>query len=145
MCLYANFAENEPFYVTWCHKSDSFVKKISGLNCGISLALHFSFAVKTDGTLWSWGDNSNGQLGVGNTTYYSSPKQVGSLTNWLNTACGYRSTISIKTDGTLWSWGGNGQGQLGIGNTTAYSSPKQVGNLTTWATITSGDNHALAA
>ena len=79
--------------------------------------------------------NNNGQLGLGNTTYYSSPKQVGALTTWSKIACGNFNTIAIKTDGTLWSWGYNGYGQLGLNNVTSYSSPKQVGALTTWSTL----------
>ena len=63
--------------------------------------------------LYSWGKNDKGQLGLGNTTYYSSPKQVGSLTNWLVLAGGYRHTAAIKTDGTLWTWGDGSYGQLG--------------------------------
>jgi len=92
-------------------------------------------AIKTDGTLWSWGQNAYGQLGLGNTTYYSSPKQVGSLTNWLKLSTGANFVISIKTDGTMWSWGRNNVGQLGLGNITSYSSPKQIGALTTWSAI----------
>lgn len=94
-----------------------------------------SLAIKTDGTLWSWGKNNYGQLGLGNRTYYSSPKQVGALTNW-SAAVGNNSSITaLKTDGTLWSWGLNAQGQLGLGNVTNYSSPKQVGALTIWQRI----------
>jgi alpha-tubulin suppressor-like RCC1 family protein len=97
-----------------------------------------SLATKTDGTLWSWGLNHRGQLGLGNTTSYSSPKQVGSLTTWLNISQGDAHTLATKTDGTLWSWGNNLAGQLGLGNTTAYSSPKQVGALTTWLKVAGG-------
>ena len=97
-----------------------------------------------DKQLWSWGRNNFGQLGLGNTTYYSSPKQVGALTTWLSLAGGYH-TVAIKTDGTLWSWGWNPYGQLGLGNTTYYSSPKQVGALTTWSKITTGFFHTLAS
>lgn len=87
--------------------------------------------------LWSWGNNSGGVLGLGNTTSYSSPKQVGSLTTWsfVGTGSGNNQAIAIKNDGTLWAWGNNAQGQLGLGNTTNYSSPKQVGALTTWGNI----------
>ena len=92
-------------------------------------------AIKTDGTLWSWGLNNTGQLGLGNVTFYSSPKQVGSLTNWSKITGGGRSTLAIKTDGTLWSWGNNSQGQIGLGNRTNYSSPKQVGALTSWSSV----------
>jgi alpha-tubulin suppressor-like RCC1 family protein len=93
-------------------------------------------AIKSSGTLWAWGRNSNGELGLGNTTYYSSPKQVGALTTWSKISdCAYGSAAGIKTDGTLWTWGYNNSGQLGLGNLTSYSSPKQVGALTNWSNI----------
>lgn len=98
-----------------------------------------TLAIKTDGTLWSWGYNLGyGQLGLGNKISYSSPKQVGALTNWLFVSAGSIFTSAIKTDGTLWTWGGNAGGELGLGNLTYYSSPKQVGALTTWLNIASG-------
>jgi alpha-tubulin suppressor-like RCC1 family protein len=101
----------------------------------ISSENSFSLSIKTDGTLWSWGNNVYGQLGLGNTTYYSSPKQIGALTNW-STAIARKSAVAaVKTDGTLWTWGYNAQGQLGLGNTTNYSSPKQVGALTAWLSV----------
>jgi alpha-tubulin suppressor-like RCC1 family protein len=95
-------------------------------------------AVKTDGTLWTWGGNGVGTLGLGNTTYYSSPKQVGALTNWSTVSCGNTTAMAIKTDGTLWGWGQNGYGNIGLGNTTNYSSPKQVGSLTNWSKVSCG-------
>ena len=101
-----------------------------------------TWAVKTDGTLWGWGENSKGELGLGNTTAYSSPVQVGSLTNW-SRVYGFpwvakEHFVAIKTDGTLWACGDNSSGQLGQGNTTAYSSPVQVGSLTTWLEADAG-------
>jgi hypothetical protein len=106
----------------------------------------FVVATKTDGTIWSWGRNQVGQLGVGNVTYYSSPKQIGALTTWLQAACGYRHASAVKTDKTIWSWGRNNYGQLGLNNTTNYSSPKQIGALVTWTQVTCGANqtHATA-
>ena len=99
----------------------------------------FSIATKTDGTLWSWGVNTFGTLGLGNTTRYSSPKQVGALTNWLQVASGGYAVLAVKTDGTLWGWGSPSiYGSLGLGNITYYSSPKQVGSLTTWKSVSSG-------
>jgi len=109
-----------------------------------SMGYLFSAAIKTDGTLWTWGWNDAGRLGLGNTTSYSSPKQVGSLTAWSKLTLVYQSVISIKTDGTLWSWGRNLYGQLGLGNTTYYSSPKQVGALTTWSNIAGCRYHTVA-
>jgi alpha-tubulin suppressor-like RCC1 family protein len=110
----------------------------------ITAGYFHTLATKTDGTLWSWGNGASyGQLGLGNITDYSSPKQVGLLTTWLTIAAGGYHTLATKTDGTLWSWGQNTYGQLGLGNTTNYSSPKQVGALTTWATIAGGKLHSL--
>jgi alpha-tubulin suppressor-like RCC1 family protein len=99
-----------------------------------------ALAIKTDGTLWGWGSNGYGELGLGNTTQYNSPKQVGTLTTWSKITMGLFHTVAIKTDGTLWSWGKGGSGQLGLGNVTYYSSPKQVGALTTWAAIAANNN-----
>jgi len=88
--------------------------------------------VKSDGTLWSWGNNNSGTLGHGDTTQRSSPVQVGSDTDWLEGGNMGGQSGAIKTDGTLWMWGDNGWGQLGVGNTTNYSSPVQAGSDTDW-------------
>ena len=90
--------------------------------------------IQTDGTLWSFGVGSDGQLGQGSTTERSSPTQIGSETTWASTFVGDDGIAGgIKTDGTLWTWGQNGYGALGHNNRTQYSSPKQVPG-TTWAT-----------
>lgn len=95
-----------------------------------------SLAIKYNGTLWSWGHNAYGQLGLGDITNRSSPVQVGTLTNWKDvTTTAFRHTVSLKTDGTLWSWGRNNVGQLGQNDITPRSSPVQIGSLTTWRTI----------
>lgn len=92
-----------------------------------------TIAVKTDGTLWSWGYNAAfGGLGQGDKINRSSPVQVGALTNWSNTAASRERGMAIKTDGTLWVWGYNVSGVLGLNNTTNYSSPVQQGSETNW-------------
>jgi alpha-tubulin suppressor-like RCC1 family protein len=103
----------------------------------------FSFSasiisVKADGTLWTWGVNYDGQLGLGDTTSRSSPVQVGALTNWRQVSTGYSNTASVKADGTLWTWGQNFDGQLGLGDRTGRSSPVQVGTLTNWRQVSTG-------
>lgn len=110
----------------------------------IAFGVGFALAIKTDGSLWSWGSNNSGQLGIGNRTNYSSPKQVGALTNWAQVVGNQYSTLAVKTDGTLWSWGFNGTGVLGLGNTTYYSSPKQVGSLTNWSKVDGWQYYAIA-
>jgi alpha-tubulin suppressor-like RCC1 family protein len=104
----------------------------------------FSHAIKTDGTLWSWGNNTYGQLGQNDTTNRSSPVQVGALTNWSKVSGGQSYTLAIKTNGTLWAWGRNNFGQLGDGTVTSKSSPVQVGALTTWSLVSAGAYTALA-
>ena len=91
-----------------------------------------SHGIKTDGTLWSWGWNNGGFVGVNNRTQYSSPVQVPGTT-WARITAGTDQIVATKTDGTLWSWGYNSYGQLCTGNTTHRSSPTQIPG-TTWGT-----------
>jgi len=104
-----------------------------------------SFAIKTDGTLWAWGNNSQyGTLGVNNKTNYSSPVQVGSETTWSTINGGGSGMVAgIKTDGTLWMWGRNFAGGLGQNDRTEYSSPRQVPG-TTWTSARTGANSTIA-
>ena len=107
-------------------------------------ASHHTAAVKTDGTLWTWGRANYGQLGDNTTTSRSSPgTTVGGGTNWrvVNTS---NFTGAIKTDGTLWTWGVNG-GRLGDGTTVGRSSPgTTAGGGTNWCLISTGNNSAAA-
>ena len=92
-----------------------------------------SLAIKSDGTLWAWGYGDSGSLGQNNTTWRSSPVQVGSETTWAWINAEYISVFGVKTDGTLWSWGYGAGGSLGQNNQTARSSPIQIGSGTDWS------------
>ena len=104
----------------------------------------FSAAIKTDGTLWTWGRNNVGQLGHGGTTTISSPVQVGSLTTWSKIQIGGSFAVALKTDGTLWSWGSASNGRTGLGDTTNRSSPVQIGSLTNWDLTEGGNAQGVA-
>jgi alpha-tubulin suppressor-like RCC1 family protein len=86
-------------------------------------------AIKNNGTLWTWGQNTYGQLGDNSTTHRSSPVQtiVGG-SNWKKVVAGYQSTYGLKTDGTLWAWGRNDYGSLGDSTLVHRSSPVQIGS-----------------
>jgi len=94
-------------------------------------------ALKTDGSLWSWGYGQDGGGGQNNVTAYSSPMQIGTDTTWSTFSAGYYANIATKTDGTLWTWGSNTYGKLGLndGDQSAgrRSSPTQVGTDTDWS------------
>lgn len=105
----------------------------------ISSGLDHSLALKTDGTLWAWGSNNEGQLGDGTTVKKSSPVQVG--TGYAAISAGGYHSLALKTDGTLWAWGNNDNGQLGNGTTVDKSSPVQIG--TGYASISAGLFHSL--
>jgi len=101
-------------------------------------------AIKTDGTLYSWGgNNANGELGHNDVVAKSSPTQVGALTTWSDSSTGRKNLLLAKTDGTLWSIGDNLFGQLGIntGNTDDRSSPVQVGSDTNWSRVACGGEY----
>ena len=84
-------------------------------------------ALKTDGSLWTWGRNENGRLGHNNTTTTRSPKQVAG--NWLSASCGGGGVAAVKDGGDIYLWGSNNDGKLGFpGGANAYSSPIQLGS-----------------
>ena len=119
------------------------------VSCG---GLHTA-AIKTDGTLWCWGENEYGALGQGelsskNFRFKSSPVQTIAFgTNWKQVSCGHRHTAAIKTDGTLWCWGWNDYGQIGDGNRsykTRYSPVQTTAFGTNWKQVSCGSTHTAA-
>jgi alpha-tubulin suppressor-like RCC1 family protein len=110
----------------------------------VSAGSNFCAAIKTNGTLWSWGVNGSGQLGQNNLTYLSSPVQVGSLTDWSQVSAGSFMCAAIKTNGTLWSWGAGNNGRLGLNDEANRSSPVQVGALTDWSQVSPGNQFCAA-
>jgi len=113
----------------------------------ISAVNGLTAAIKSDGTLWTWGGNNFGQLGTGNTTSRSSPgTTAGGGTNWKQVSTGAITTAAVKTDGTLWTWGYDGYGFLGAGtNNTSRSSPgTTAGGGTNWKQVTIGGSMMAA-
>jgi len=87
----------------------------------------YMMALKTNGTLWAWGNGAWGQLGLGSGTNVTSPVQIGALTNWSSISAGGYTSAAINTSNALWVWGINNYGGLGQGDTISRSSPVQVG------------------
>ena len=110
----------------------------------VSAGENHTAAIKSDGTLWTWGANSSGQLGIGNTTQRSTQTRVGTAFDWVSVSAGGSHTLAIKRDGSLWAWGGNQNGQLGDGTTTQRSAPTRIGTANDWASVSAGGSHTLA-
>lgn len=120
--------------------------QISGSLSGwlsISAGWKHTIAIKENGTLWGWGENSYGQVGDGTTIQRTSPVQIGVGTNWIGVATGYNFSLAIKSDGTLWAWGENTYGELGDATTVSKSSPVQVGTANNWTTVTAGTDFSV--
>ncbi len=99
---------------------------------GIAAGMNESVALKSDGTVWAWGNNGNGQLGNGSTNQSRWPAQVvgaggvGTLSGVVSIAANYGNMFAVKSDGTVWAWGFNYYGQLGNNSTTDSHVPVQV-------------------
>ena len=104
-------------------------------------------AIKTGGTLYTWGEGSKGELGDGSTTDRSSPVQIGSNTDWIKVAGNMNDTAgAVTSGGTLFTWGVASQGMLANGTTSPnLSSPVQVGSATDWLDISGFGQHFAAS
>jgi alpha-tubulin suppressor-like RCC1 family protein len=104
----------------------------------VSIGDHFC-AIKTDHTLWCWGDNWDGQLGLGDDVWRITPTQVGTDANWADVAAsGWKRTCATRTDHTVWCWGANGHRQLGVGDHEQHLVPAQVGTDSDWTGVSAG-------
>lgn len=91
--------------------------------------------VRSNGTLWCWGDNNLGQVGIGNRVNQTRPVRVGSDRDWATVSTSGTHTCAIKKNGELWCWGENQYGQLGDFSTTSRLSPKRIGKAAGWASV----------
>ncbi len=103
-----------------------------------------SMALKSDGTLWTWGLNSSGQLGIGTLVNTNLPTLVTSLNNVISIAGANGHSLALTSDGTVWAFGWNLYGQLGNGGNTDSNVPVQVTGLTGIIEIIGGRNHSMA-
>ncbi|MGA2879878.1 MAG: choice-of-anchor D domain-containing protein [Bryobacteraceae bacterium] len=103
-----------------------------------------SLALKSDGTVWAWGDNQYGELGNGSNANSNVPVQVSGLTGVVAIAGGSYHSLALKSDGMVWVWGDNQYGELGNGSNTDSNVPVQVNGLTGVVAIAGGLYHSLA-
>jgi alpha-tubulin suppressor-like RCC1 family protein len=115
--------------------------------CQVSGGASHSLALRTNGTAWAWGFNTNGNLGDNTAVSKSSPVSVvGGFTDWCQVSASDNFSLAVRTNGTAWSWGSNYFGRLGDNTATANrSSPVSVvGGFTDWCQISGGNQFSLA-
>lgn len=101
-------------------------------------------ALRSDGSLWCWGDNSDGQLGVGDTDNRFGPVRVGDGTDWRSLVAGALHTCAVDGADQLHCWGDNASGQLGLGDTDDRTTPAAVGAPASYAALAGGFGHTCA-
>lgn len=107
----------------------------------VALSQSHACAVRTDGSLWCWGQNSNGELGTGDNGAHAVPTQVGTDGGWDSVSVGQSHTCGLR-GGELWCWGSNGSGQLGDGGAElAIGFPKRIGMGAGWLVVAAGNLH----
>ena len=119
----------------------------------ISAGFNHAIALKSDGTVWSWGDNSSGQLGDGTLNqqtvpiHVSDPSGVGFLAGASAIAAGGTATgsfsVAVEANGSVFAWGFNDSGQLGDGTPTTRNLPVAVGSMSSASGIAAGDSHSI--
>ena len=100
-------------------------------------------AIAADSTLWGWGYNGDGELGIGIANQPDAPQQVSTTTHWRYVSAGEAHTLAIRNDGTLWGTGYNADAELGTGDTMQQLSYVQIGTDNTWKTVSAGGVFSL--
>ncbi len=121
---------------------------VTGLDdvVAVDAGLSFSIALKSDGTVWTWGDNDCGQLGLGTSVRIKpAPTEVPGLSGVVAIAAGREHAMALTADGEVWAWGENSMGQLGITDIPLrINSPKRIRQISDIVAIDAGELQSLA-
>jgi alpha-tubulin suppressor-like RCC1 family protein len=122
------------------------VSALTGITSIAAWGANHSMAVKNDGTVWTWGLNTYGQLGIGSSdgNPHPVPVQVSTLTGITAVASGTWHILALKNDSSVWAWGNNQYGQLGDGTSTDRWIPIQVNLLSGITEVAAGSEHSLS-
>ncbi|MBO3101928.1 DUF4214 domain-containing protein [Cellulomonas fengjieae] len=134
---WGGYGQDRPGYV------DGGVLGATAQWAAVSVSTSHTLGIKTDGSLWSWGDNRLGQLGDGTTTDRELPEPLGTRTDWASVSAGDEFSLAVAKDGTLWAWGYASQGHPGDATTVRWS-PERIGTSTDWASAVASGGFAVA-
>ena len=108
----------------------------------VSSGVYSAYALKTDGTLYSWGVNNGGRLGLNDVIWRSSPTQIPGTTWTSKFDQGHSHMVAIKSDNTMWAMGENEFGQSAQNDVVRRSSPVQIPG--TWSGVDIGKQNSFA-
>jgi len=118
---------------------------VVGLSNIVSIAAGYAHAValKSDGTVWTWGDNTSGKLGDGSTSPRDFAAKIPTLSNVVSIAAAALFNFALDKDGKVWGWGNNGGGALGTGSVTNQPRPFLIIAMTNVISFNGGDGHSV--
>ena len=115
---------------------------------GISAGTSHNLALKSDGTLWTWGQDLSVRFAAGalnrKKLHAYTPVRAAPGNDWKQAVAGGIHTVALKKDGTLWAWGNNWAGSLGTGSTSNSAIPVQIGSATNWVKVWAGTLETVA-
>jgi alpha-tubulin suppressor-like RCC1 family protein len=110
----------------------------------VAAGSYHSLALTNTGQVYAWGYNSNGQLGLGNTTLQPTPTLIPGLADIVGIAAGDTHSLAWTATGVLYAWGANGNGRLGDNSQTQRNSPVVITGITGVAEAAAGQYHSIA-
>jgi len=105
---------------------------------------NYAAVLKSDGTIWTYGYNSNGQISDGTYISKDMPIKTNVLSTYRDVSAGNKFFIALRSDNSVWAVGDNSEGQLGQGDTVSKNKLIQVLNVKDITRITAGDRHVIA-
>jgi len=111
---------------------------------GVSAGQAHALALRSDGSVWAWGTNRDGELGLGTNNLVTAPQRVANVTNIIAISAGALHSLAVQSNGIVWAWGLNTDGRLGNGTSTTSTNPVPVSRITNAVMVAAGGSHSLA-
>ncbi|MBP1309299.1 alpha-tubulin suppressor-like RCC1 family protein/ubiquitin [Paenibacillus sp. 1182] len=132
-------------FLPFSQKQIAHASELPSTFISIAAGDNFAMAIASDKTLWAWGSNSGGALGIGRDSgYETKPVQVLNMNNVKSVSLSGSHSLALKEDGTVWGWGSNRYGQTGVDSADSQKIPVQVAGLSNVIAVSAGSSYSLA-